>query len=358
MKNYRHYLLIIGLLGIAFISLVVGVLISKSPNLTVNASAPNGKVEYEKNRQGRLLADEFITIENSVGGSENDDAVSVLSYGDKVFVFGNSSSLDYDLTDSDGRAFVAVLSRDLAIEDIKFLGDGEKIAHACISEGGFSVCFEDDGKIYLRRYSFDLQLRKSVRADNGGKFYFENMRYFGGKLYLVLRQSVSLTRFRLSFLIYDDALSLCYERIISSPYSLDLIDYFIVNDDITLFMNCFSDLGFRPAVARLNDGASVEVKYITDSANLVYSSVMPLPSGYLLSFAGDEDTGILSIDFDFAVISKQNLAKGKTSALGYGNGVYYFLSASDTNGCAIALSPDLNTVRTLDYLDGISQIYG
>lgn len=359
MKNNRHYLLIIGLLGIAFISLIVGVLVSKNPDLTVNASTPsNGVAQYSKFRQGRLVADEFIRLENCIGGSENDCAVSLVCYGDKTFVFGNSDSLDYDLDGCDGRAFVVVLSRDLAVEGVKFLGNGEKIAHATLIEGGFIVCFEDDGKIFLRKYSFDLLLRNSTRADNGGKFYFEDMRYIGDKLYLMMRQSISATRYRLVLHTYDDALSLCYERVISSPYSLDLIDYFVIGGSVSIFVNCSSDLGQRLAVARTNDSASVSITYLTDSANSIFSSVMPLENGYFLSFCDGENTGFLALDSNFSVVKLQNLANGTGSMLGYSDGIYYFFSSSESGGCAFAISPDLGTVRQLDYLDGISKFYG
>lgn len=133
MKNYRHYIVIISALAITLGSIILGALISKTDAFTVNANAPS-QIDYKRNRSGKISANLGVGVENNIGGSGDDTAVSAIAYGDSIYIFGNTNSTDYDLTDADGRAFVSILSANLDTIDFAFLGNGDKIVSAVLGK--------------------------------------------------------------------------------------------------------------------------------------------------------------------------------------------------------------------------------
>lgn len=356
MKNYRHYIVIISALAITLGSIILGALISKTDAFTVSANAPSYS-DYKRNRSGKISANFGVEIENNLGGSGDDTAVSAIAYGENIYIFGNSNSTDCDLTGADGRAFAGILSPNLDTRDFVFLGNGDQIVSAVLGEGGFAVCFEKNGKITLRLYSFSFELLSSTRADGLGGISFCHFCYFDGNYYLITYQSVALNRKRIIFQVFDTALNLSYERIISSPFSLDFIDFFKIGDEFSLFMNCSSDLGSHLGVAQFNSSTAVKINYIDEQADYFCSSVVPYPNGFLLPATyANCDTGIVFISNGYQSQKFEKISTGKDARLYYGGGIYYFFSLGN-DGTAYALSSDFSTVKQLSYLSSAVDFY-
>ncbi|MBQ8882304.1 MAG: hypothetical protein IJY70_02805 [Clostridia bacterium] len=356
MKNYRHYIVIISALAITLGSIILGALISKTDAFTVNANAPS-QIDYKRNRSGKISANLGVGVENNIGGSGDDTAVSAIAYGDSIYIFGNTNSTDYDLTDADGRAFVSLLSANLDTIDFAFLGNGDKIVSAVLGEGGLVVCFEQNGKITLRFYYFSLELLRSTRADGQSGISFCNLRYYDGNYYLITYQSVALNRKRIIFQAFDTALNLSYERIISSPFSLDFIDFFKIGDDFSLFMNCSSDLGSHLGVAQFNSSTAIKIDYIDEQADYFCSSVAPYAHGFVLPATySNGDTGIVFISPDYDYQKFEKISTGNNAWLCYGGGIYYFFSL-DKSGATYAINDDFTTVKHLSYLSSASDFY-
>ena len=355
MKNYRHYFWIIGALTFSFAVIIVGILISSPNSLSVSANSPTtpSLSQHESVRKGRLCAQNGVSIENNIGGSGDDAVSSALSFDDKIYLFGNTNSIDFDFAGADGRGFVSVLTSDLTTEKTVFIGSGETVCKAVLGEKGFTVCFENNGNITLRQYTHSLELIRSTRADNISGLSFADLRYIDGKYYLISHQSISLNRRRILFQAFDDTLSLCYERIISSPFSLEYVDFFAIGNEFKLFMNCSSDLGSHLGVAKFNDSLSVSTTFVDTESDYRASSITPNQNGFVIAVSHtDGKVGLLSIDSNGNYLDFLHITDSQNAEIKFGGGIYYFFSWSGNSGQTFAISHDFKTVKTLPHAVG------
>ena len=101
------------------------------------------KPEYSLVRKARLSLSDAIDLETNIGGSGDETLVEAYAYDGKLYIFGNTTSSDYDMTDAQGRAFMCVTDEDLSTERFSFFGSGEKLERVIFGEGGFLRSFVD-----------------------------------------------------------------------------------------------------------------------------------------------------------------------------------------------------------------------
>ena len=222
---------------------VGGVEPAASADVTVTEPAP--APEYSTERSARLSLSDSIDLETNVGGSGDERLTDVIAVGDRVYVFGNTESNDYDATSGNG-AFVSVLGADL--NTVAFYRPSDrKIAGVTLAEGGFLLALGDSGGVSLALMNYDGEVTATAPATDGE---FAALRLTDEGYALITGVTHSpLSKKKLLLRAYDFSLGLTLERMISSPYSLDFVDVFKTGDTYTVFFNATSDLSRHAGTA-------------------------------------------------------------------------------------------------------------
>lgn len=319
-------------------------------------------------RSARLNLGAAADLEINLGGSGDETAVNALPYGDKLYIFANSSSSDFDCEGRNGRAVCFTLSRELAVLSRAYIGgEGERLESAIYGEGGFLCAFSSDGKVTLRLIGFDGGERAKVPAGTAGPCEFAGLKLLHSGYALIVSAADSLIeKRRLLFQCFDFALEKKYERTVSDVYSLSYIDCFESGEEITLFFNASADIGCYAGAAVLRgDNISPSVTIIKD-AHYRAEAAMPYTGGWAMAVIFKEGGGgLMLLTGAFAKTKTLYSAVNNTARahLFFAGGAYYTAFYGDERQVtaydeSLSVSSEVEGLTALNSLDGCLTIRG
>lgn len=325
-------------------------------------SAAEDPPTFDPFRAARVSLGSAADLETNFGGSGEDTLVEVLPYGGQLYIFGNTTSSDFDCEGGGPGAFVAALDGELKISFRAFFGEGETLRAAIPAEGGFLTATERDGKVMLRLLDPTGEVVAAVNAGSVIRSEVCALRLLDGKYALVTSSAAApLEKRKLLLQLYDYSLALRAERLLASPYSLTFIELFEAGGNVTVFFNAAADIGrlAGAAVCPTSGAGEPVLTYISGGGDYVADSVVPRAGGWALSvrFASG-DGGILLADG--AMKRKEVMFSAEpsptSSVLLYGDGTYYssFLGASRTTA---AYDETFSSARELTELAGMTEVY-
>ncbi len=322
--------------------------VTPPPTTVVNTPT----VPYKRTRSARISLSPALELETNIGGSDDETVVDAFTYKDKIYIFGNTTSIDYDMEASFDRSFMAILDKDLATENFIFLGDeGEKLAKVSIAEGGFLLALEKDSSIILRLISPEGYEFVFTSAYTATAATVVDLELFDGKYGLVSSVvSAPLGKAKLFLQLFDYSLKLTYERMIDSPYSLAYIDCFELNNVYTVFFTASSDLTVNAGAAVCSSRTEPEITYIDKGGNYRAFEAVPVSGGWALSVIYEGgDGGILMIGSDF---KKKNVLFGYETpvscSLFFSGGLFYVSFKSAGGRVTDAYDADFGQKRRVE----------
>lgn len=318
------------------------------------------KPEYSLVRKARLSLSDALDLEINIGGSGDETLVEAYAYDGKLYIFGNTTSSDYDMTDAQGRAFMCVTDQELTTERFSFLGNGEKLKRVIFGEGGFLTVFSLDGKLTLRLIGFDGTLVASAPADTVTDAEFCDLKLFNGKYALISSlKSTAIEKNKLLLQIFDFNLSLTYERIISSAYSLSYIDCFELSGAYKVFFNASSDLGRHAGIADCTSAAQPVLTYVDKGEDYRADAVAPYSGGWAMAVVYRDEGGIMLLNGSF---KKQSVVYCETPSpdraeIMFADGLYYATFFTADGSDTYAYDPLFSAARDLPSFDGLSALF-
>lgn len=317
------------------------------------------KPEYSTLRKPRPSLSDALELETNLGGSGNESLTAAYAYNGLIYVFGNTESDDYDMTGLSA-AFMAVLDEDLCTVRFSPLGNGEKLEAAIPGEGGFLTAFSSEGKITLRLYGFDGALLSAAAADSATDAKFGGIKLLDGKYALITELAHSpLEKTKLFLQVFDYSLSITYERIVSSPYSLSYLDCFETAGTFTLFFNSSSDLSAQAGAALCSDADEPEITYIDKGGNYRAFDAAPYAGGWVLSVIYQNGEGGIMLtgsDFKKQAVTFHGPSPSDSATLYYADGLYYAGFYGESAQETVAYNADFTAKRTLTQFDGLKSV--
>ena len=126
--------------------------------------------------------------------------------------------------------------------------------------------------------------------------------------------------------VFDYSLSITYERIVSSPYSLSYHDCFETAGTFTLFFNSSSDLSAQAGAALCSDADEPEITYIDKGGNYRAFDAAPYAGGWVLSVIYQNGEGGIMLtgsDFKKQAVTFHGPSPSDSATLYYADGLYY-----------------------------------
>ena len=318
------------------------------------------KPEYSLVRKARLSLSDAIDLETNIGGSGDEALVDAFALSGKLYIFGNSSSSDFDMTDAQGRAFMCVTDEDLSTERFSFLGSGEKLERVIFGEGGFLTVFSHENKLTLRLINFEGNLVASAHADTVTAAEFCDVKLFDGKYGLISSlKSKAIDKNKLLLQIFDFELRLTYERIVSSAYSLSYIDCFELSGAYKLFFNASSDLGRHAGVADCTSATQPEITYVEKGEDYRADAVAPYSSGWAMAVVYRDEGGIMLLDGNFrkqSVVYCESLSPSRAELM-FADGLYYSTFFTDEGSVTYAYDANFSEKRDLPSFGGLNKLF-
>lgn len=362
MKKFnKTQISIIAALSAALILLCCGItakrLINRNLNGDENESPPaNAETEYQRIRDARISLSPSILLETTLGGSNDETLNAVFALDDKLYIFGSTTSSDYDM-DAAG-VFMAVLNNRGRTEAFYFPAAGQTLEKVILAEGGFLLglsgstptlmLLDTTGKVLNTKHIGKQQHEQIVdlKLEEGG--YTVVTRYSSSAFSVA---AICLLRF-------DFALNLTYERLISAAFSLNYLDCFTLNNESIVFFNARGDLAAYLGTAVCGVSLTPKVNYCTAITGYRADAVVPYPYGYALSVTFDDGRGGLlflngnRVYVDHCFTGVENV---KNTALYYSNSVYYAYFYGDNNEMT-AFTTDFLSGKKATQFDGTTSV--
>ena len=276
MKLQKSQLSLIISLNFALILIVCAIFVELFTSNTTNAvsvSTPpldnERQDDYSLSRSARISLSSYISLESNLGGSGDDEFIDAFSLNDKIYLFGNTNSVDYDMNGRTSQSFMAVLNSSLTIENIYFIGESNsRLEKVIIIEKGFLAIFNRSGVSVLTLYSDSGEILRSTVSDSSGSsdvcdlFLVDN-----GFCLVTAPHKAPIGKNRLLLQVYKFDLSLQYERTITTAYNVEYLNAYNVGSEFLVFYRAFSDLGSHLGVAVCS--GDIAVKTITSKLILI-----------------------------------------------------------------------------------------
>lgn len=339
------------LLTAVIMILLCGVAYAISSRASVPASGNTTQTRppHEILRSARVSANERIDWEINIGGSEDDAPVSVIRKNNEIYIFGNTSSSDFDFAGADKdktRGFGARLS--LGGSTLAFTVFDFTVAKAIPTKSGFAVAGNEGSVGGLYTLSDSLTVTGKVymapiHALKACGLYVYDNRYF------LVAESLDETTGCKSLLlqIYTLGLSLEREKLFSHTYSLSLLDLMPYGDGYILAAAAeFQDYGYL-TVARFSTISQPAFTDVSLGYKYVPTSFIPLGSGFASVSDRDGNCELLLLTDKF-VKSKVEFLTDKPNANGkslfYAGSVY-----ACTGEKLIELGEDGRRIGSIDF---------
>lgn len=317
------------------------------------SSAP--ETEYSAVRQARLSLSDSIDLETNLGGSDDERLVDIVAIGDRVYVFGNTASGDFDAVGGTG-AFVGVLDTDL--NTIAFFRPSDrKIAGVTLAEGGFLLALCGDNGVSLALMDTCGEI-KTAAPETDGEFSALRLTDDGYVLITSVTHS-PLAKKKLLLRSFDFSLNPTCERMISSPYSLEFVDVFKAGETFTVFFNAVSDLSRHAGAAQCGLTADEpKITYIDKGGAYRAAAVAPVPDGWAMAViyeGGDGAVMLLSGDFNKKTVVFQGASSPDSAILNYCDGVYYVGFFGGNASVSLACDPSFSSRKSLSAIGDFSR---
>lgn len=318
--------------------------------------APNPATEYSAVRSARLSLSDSIDLETNVGGSDDERLTDVIAANDRVYVFGNTSSGDYDASGGSG-AFVSIL--DLDLKTLAFVRPSAlNLEGVTIAEGGFLLALGGENGVALALIDADGEIKSTAPATDGE---FAALRLTDDGYILVTSVTHSpLAKKKLLLRTFDFSLNMTCERMISSPYSLEFVDVFKVGDTFTVFFNAVSDLSRHAGAAVCTAAKSEpEIHYVDKGGSYRAAAVAPASQGWAIAMiyeGGDGAVMLLDGDFNKKSVVFQGSSRPLSAMLDYCDGTYYVGFFGGEVPLSLAYDPTFTVRKSLSLLGGFSRV--
>ena len=241
------------------------------------AIVPAQSQGYERVRPATASLSSTLKWEQAVGGSADETLVGAFSSNGKVYIFGNTSSSDFDM-DGIKKGFLAILSS--SGETINFLPVSDStIEQVSIAEGGF-LALTSCPSAQALLVSFDGEITKSLSLNNQNEKCERIILMDGG--YAVLTSSTTAGGKGLLFTTFiSNDLELIYKSVSNEAYSMNLVDAYAIGQRIIAFCHA-SGADERMAIGTFCAGTSPIFRYVTDSESYIPYRILPYENGWVV----------------------------------------------------------------------------
>ncbi len=339
------------LLSAVIFILLCGVAYTVSTRTTTANTVPTNpdKPAYTMLRDARVSANANVDWETNVGGSSDESPVSVLTKNNEIYIFGNTSSSDYDFSGLEAgktRGFGARLSatgRTLSFTVFDFT-----VAKAIPTLAGFAVAGNEGSAagLYLLSDTLTVTGKTSMVPSQAltacGLYIFDN-RYF---LFAEARNEITDTT-TLLLHIYTTGLTLEREKTFSHTYGLKLLDVMPYENGYILAADAsFQDRGCL-TVARFD--TLTEPAYTDCNLGYKYTptAFLPLGDGFAAACDNGGNCELLLLGHDLTKTDIRFLTKtpnANKKTIFFAGATYLY-----TGEKLHQLSDDGRSVGTLDY---------
>ena len=358
MKQYKFQLYIVIALAVVLIALSAGVIVNQTsiftrPPVIADAptSSPQEEYEYERYRSARPSLHHGLVLETSVGGTGEETTVDAFGVNGQIYVFVNSTSSDYDFENAEGRSALFVFDSALSLRKIHYFEEGEKLVKVILGEGGFLCVFISGNELILRLYGYDGACLKSNRLGANADESFSDIILCVDGYLLVTQSSSALERTKIRVRHFSFALSLTYERYISSPYSLSYINCYQLGNEFLVFANASSDLGSHLCAVICSADFSPAFYHIEKHEDYRAFTVLPYLHGYVCPVLyPDGRSGLMTLTPAFVktALQSEQVTNASDLSLIFSGSLYYYFTFSPT-ATVIAYDSALSNAKTLNY---------
>lgn len=326
----KSHKIIICTLTLIIIALGAGLYLNKDKLSDKKVAPPAVSTPYERNRNPVSSLSLSLKWEQTIGGSQNEELVDAFFINDAIYIFGNTSSSDKDMTNIN-KGFMAVLSPSGRTMDFKGISDSP-IQRASIAEGGFLLATGSplssallvgfDGKIIRSTPLFNLEqtVEEIILADYGYAV-ISSAASSGGK------KSITVTQ--LSF----DA-EMIYQSVSSESYSLTYLNGYCMGEEVIIFAKA-EGVNTMLTTGIYSVGSSPIFRYASTAESYTPFDCMPYSGGWVVSAIDNlGQSFLLKLTDSFAPGEKLlfNIGDCITADMRFYNGNYYVFVARKDGG--------------------------
>lgn len=232
MKFTKNQIQVILLLSAFIVLAAGGVFLLKFLPADVPAVTPPVE-QHQRIRQARPSLNPLMKSELNVGGSGDETLNDVFTVANRLYIFGTTSSADYDFDADKGGVFLARLNAEGATEQFFQYGKtGDSLVKTLLCEGGFLMAVnQKEGGSFLLRIDFDGTVVSQIDCSGNYKETFADVKGYDNRYVGVMRVTNETTQnVNLKVRVFDAALSLLAEREFPRAYTVDYLDMFETAD--------------------------------------------------------------------------------------------------------------------------------
>ncbi|MBR2971261.1 MAG: hypothetical protein IKC48_05665 [Clostridia bacterium] len=247
MHETKNQLRVIAALLVVVLSLAVG-LVFYQPT-AISASAGDGSITdegegeqptpHQRVREATVSLDPSFAFSQTIGGSGDEQLVDVFYHGERLYIFGNTTSVDYDF-DRSG-AFVAIT--DAYGKTLDFVSYEGKLVAVTLYEGGYLLAIDQSSTPIAIAIDYDGREKKSLALPTVRAEVALDVKYVdGGYLFVtsLIQGITDFTKLKLTILTPD--LEFKSSVVTDEVYSLDYVDTLDIMGSYKLVANALSSL--------------------------------------------------------------------------------------------------------------------
>jgi len=299
--------------------------------------------DYSTYRTASPSLSPSLKWEQTFGGTGAESLIDAFSLNGKIYVFGNTTSTDYDMTGICG-GFLAILKN--TGETVSFLSiTNDNIQKVIVMKNGF-LAITYSPSLSAIKIDFEGQVTKTTRIFDKEESVIKIINCQEG--YCVLSSYQTLTAKKIiTSTILDENLNLVYKSVTNEAYSLELIDAYSMQEKTIAFFRA-EGANNRLGVGIFQKGASPFFRYVEHSQGYIPYRVLPYANGWAVAAIDDLNQAfLLKLSPSFALdgILLFNIGDCIKCDMSYYDGDYYVFAKRSVGGFLATVNSTLSSVE-------------
>lgn len=248
MHETKNQLRVIAALLVVVLSLAVGLVFYQPTAISASAGddsitgeGENGDqaAAHQRLREATVSLDPSFAFSQTIGGSGDEQLVDVFFHGERLYIFGNTTSGDYDF-DRSG-AFVAIT--DAYGKTLDFVSYEGRLVAVTLYEGGFLLAIDQSSAPIALAIDYDGNQLKSYALPTVRAEVALDVKYVDGGYLFVTSMIQGITDFtKLKLTLLTPSLEFKSSVVTDEVYSLEYVDTLDIMGSYKLVANALSSL--------------------------------------------------------------------------------------------------------------------
>ncbi len=255
---------------------------------------------WETVREARPSLNENIVWENRLGGTGEESLVAAFTYADRILVFGNTDSTDYDFSAGQGlRGFIAVLDEAGTTQTFY---ETDRITAVTLHEQGFLLALYAPARLRLIDFSLATVSETPLYSTQDERVLDIFPREDGYTVVTAINETDSGAD-SLRVVEFDGAFRKLSSRLLARSAKIRYIDAFVYADKTVVAVNF--DFGAVQCMSLIELAGGNPLYYdITAEGGYFACDVMPYGGGYAALILSDGSADILTVNANYTAAKR------------------------------------------------------